>query len=139
MKSVNDNIPYFERKSQVFALLHELGVDEISQFRTDLKRDSMKCWILLSSVNFPWTRIHWFISNIQLMTQISSVTNYSYKYMSFYQDLHFSNAYRIVSTNWLLDLRQKKIWLHFTKTLWVSIDFVVKVSNNKSQILPGFM
>ena len=58
-----------------------------------------------------------FSENLNLLTQISSVTNYSHKYMSFYQDLHFSNAYRIVSTNLLQDLRQKKTLLHSTKTL----------------------
>ena len=30
-----------------------------SRHRTEVKRDSVKCWKLLSSVNFPWFQIHW--------------------------------------------------------------------------------
>ena len=37
----------------------ELGINENSQHSTEGKCDSMKCWKLLFSVNFPWMWIHW--------------------------------------------------------------------------------
>ena len=41
------------------------------------------------------------------MLNIAFENDFSENY--FYQDLHYSYDYRIVSTNWLLDLRPKKI------------------------------
>ena len=42
-----------------------LGLNGISQFRTEVNRDSVKCWKLLLGVYFPWTWIHWPITNSQ--------------------------------------------------------------------------
>ena len=44
--------------------LRESCVKGISQFRTEVKRDSVKCW----SVNFPWTWIHWPITDLEHCT-----------------------------------------------------------------------
>ena len=39
--------------------LLESGINQKSWHRTEVKRDSVKCWKLLSSVNFLWNQIHW--------------------------------------------------------------------------------
>ena len=38
--------------------LRESGMNEKSWHRTEVKRESVKCWKMLSSVNFPWKWIH---------------------------------------------------------------------------------
>ena len=65
---------FWAKNQQLLARLHmkslrlwESGMNEISQFRTEVKRDSVKCKRLLLSVNFQWTGIHWPISNEGLL------------------------------------------------------------------------
>ena len=72
-----ETIPSFQRKtSNYFVWFHtkllklrESGTNRTSQFRSKVKRDSVKCWKLLSSVNFPWTWIHWPITSVKDQTR----------------------------------------------------------------------
>ena len=45
-----------------------IGINRNSWDRTEAKQDSVKCWKLLSSVNFLWTWIHWPITKQTICT-----------------------------------------------------------------------
>ena len=53
----------FQVKNMSFlAWFHKKLLNENSCHRTKVRRDFMKCWKLLSSVNFQWLWIHWSIT-----------------------------------------------------------------------------
>ena len=75
VRSVDDNFPSFwwfwVKKRRIFAWfqmkllkLGESAINRNSQYRIEVKSYSVKCWKLLSSLNFPWTWIHWQITTI---------------------------------------------------------------------------
>ena len=86
VQSVNVNLPYFSflwvKNWENFAWFHmkslqlsELGVNRISQFRIEVKFDSVKGSTLLLKVNFPLSWIHWPITNLYIYVRIQIAIN----------------------------------------------------------------
>ena len=48
--------------------LLELNVNRKSRHSTGVKRESVKCWKFILSVNFPWLLIHWPFTSSYLQT-----------------------------------------------------------------------